>query len=162
MNIKKEFIPSTIGIGIICLNIPIVLLLYFLKPALMLKFATIVVPTECIMMGLTIIYTELKVRKNERNNYKVCEGIIIKSKFTLHNNSTWLKSPIVSYVVNEKKYETTLNVGINGIFSFFIKGKKVKVYYNENNPKITSFYNMPALMFGAFIIIVGLYIFLVC
>ena len=99
MNIKKEFIPFIIGLGIVCLNMPIVILLYLLNPELIGMFATIIVPIECIMMGLTIIYSELKGRKNERKDYKVCDGVIKNTKFKLLNFN-WIKALVVSYVVD--------------------------------------------------------------
>lgn len=160
MNIKKEFIPFIIGLGIVCLNMPIVILLYFLNPEFIGMFATIIVPIECIMMGLTIIYSELKGRRNERKDYKVCDGIIKDTKFKLLNFN-WIKAPVVSYIVNGKNYETTANFGINGIASFFIKGKKVKVYYKEDNPKITSFNNNVFIIVGTFFILVGIFIFFI-
>ena len=160
MNIKKEFIPFIIGFGIICLNIPIVLLFYFLNPNLMDKFAKIIVPLECIMIGITIIYSQLKGRKEEIKDYKTCEGTIKKSDFKL-NNSNWLKTPIVSYVVDGKKYETNSNIGINGIVSFFLKGKKIKVYYKQSNPKITLSNNNTPLIVGSFFIIIGICIFFI-
>lgn len=160
MSIKKEFIPFIIGLGIVCLNIPTVILLYFLNPNLIEKFATIIVPFECIMMGSTIIYSDLKGRKKERRNYKVCDGIIKNTSFTLVNFK-WMKTPIVSYTVDGKNYETTSNIGINGIISFFMKGKKVKVYYRKNNPEITSFNNNTPIVVGTIFIIAGIYIFLI-
>ena len=160
MNIKKEFIPFVIGLGIVCLNMPIVILLYFLNPELIGIFATIIVPIECIMMGLTIIYSELKGRKNERKDYKVCDGVIKDTKFKLLNFN-WIKAPVVSYVVDGKKYETTANFGINGILSFFIKGKNIKVYYKEDNPKITLFNNATSIIVGTLFIIAGISIFFI-
>ncbi|MBR5228197.1 MAG: hypothetical protein IKV94_06150 [Clostridia bacterium] len=160
MNIKKEFIPFIIGLGIVCLNMPIVILLYFLNPDYIGTFATVIVPIECIMIGLTIIYSELKGRKSERKNYKVCDGIIKDTKFKLLN-SNWLKAPVVSYIVDGKKYETTANFGINGIASFFIKGKKVKVYYKEENPEMALVNNNIFLIVGTFFIIVGIFIFFI-
>lgn len=160
MNIKKEFIPFIIGLGIVCLNMPIVILLYFLNPEFIGMFVTIIVPIECIMMGLTIIYSELKGRRNERKDYKVCDGVIKDTKFKLLNFN-WIKAPVISYIVNGKNYETTANFGINGIFSFFIKGKNVKVYYKEDNPKITLFNNNIPIIVGTFFIIAGISIFFI-
>lgn len=157
MNIKKEFIPFIIGLGIVCLNMPIVILLYFLNLEFIGTFATTIVPIQCILMGLTLIYIETEGRKRERNNYKVCDGIIKDTKFKIINFN-WMKTPIVSYTVNGKKYETTANFGINGIVSFFIKGKKVKVYYKEDNPKITSFNNYTPIILGIIFSIIGIYV----
>lgn len=164
MNIKKEFIPFIIGLGIVCLNMPIVILLYILNLELIGKFATIIVPFECIIMGGTIIYCELKGRGNERKDkdYKVCYGVIKGAKFKLLN-FTWMKTPIVSYTVDRKNYETTLNIGINGILSpLFINNKKVKLYYREDNPEITSFDNIMPIIVGTAFIITGIYIFFIC
>ena len=55
---------------------PIVILLYFLKSEFIGTTATTIVPIQCILMGLTLIYIETEGRKRERNNYKVCDGII--------------------------------------------------------------------------------------
>lgn len=137
---------------------PIVILLYLLNPDLIGTFATIIVPLECIMMGLTTIYSELNDRKNERKNYKVCDGIIKNTEFKLLNFN-WIKAPVVSYVLDGKSYETHSNIGINGIISFFIKEKKVKVYYKEDNPEITSLNNNTPIIVGIFLLsLVSIYL----
>ena len=64
MNIKKEFIPFIVGLSIICLNVPVIILLYFLNQDFIGVFATTIIPIECIIMGGIIIYAELKGRKN--------------------------------------------------------------------------------------------------
>lgn len=160
MSIKKEFIPFTIVFGIICLNIPIALLLYFLNPELIERIFPTIASIECIMAGLTIIYSEIKVRKNERKNYKVCDGIIKDTKFKLQD-SIWIKAPVVSYIVDGKNYEAIANFGINGIFSFFLKGKKIKVYYKEENPEKASFNNNVRIIVGTVFAIVGILIFFI-
>lgn len=158
MKIKKEYIPFSIGLGIVCLNIPIVLLLYFLKPNLVELFARAVVPCECVMMGICIIYSGLKRTKVKTKNCKVCEGVIKKFEFILYDDSDWKKMALVSYVVNGKTYETYSDFGINGILTFFLKGKKIKVYYKEDNPEITYIKDYITLIVGSVFIIVGIYI----
>lgn len=157
---KKEFILFLIGFGIICLNIPIVLLFYFFNSDLMGIFFTIIVPLECIMIGLIGIYCELQERKNKRREYKVCDGIIKNTTFKLVN-SNWIKTSVVSYNVDGKNYEVTSNVGINGIFSFFIKNKKIKFYYKEDNPENIILNNNVSLIVGTMFIVVGILILII-
>ena len=160
MNIKKEFIPFIVGLNIICLNVPVITLLYFFNPDFIGLFAITIVPIESIIMGLITIYGELKSRKNEQNNYEVCNGVIKGTKFKLLNFK-WIKAPVVSYIVDGKNYETTANFGINGIFNFLIKDKTTKVYYKKDNPKITLINNNVPIIVGTGFIVAGIFVFFV-
>ena len=160
MNIKKEFIPFIVGLSIICLNVPVIILLYFLNQDFIGVFATTIIPIECIIMGLITIYGELKSRKIERINYKVCNGVIKGYKFKFLNFD-WIKAPVVSYVVDGKNYETTANFGVNGIFNFLLKEKNIKVYYKKDNPKITLFNDNVPIIVGVSFIVGGIIIFFI-
>lgn len=159
INTKKEFIPFLIILYVSFLNLPIILLLNFFKPEFIIYFVIIFIPLECIICGSTVIYGELQNRKNQRNNYKICDGTIKNFQFKLLNFN-WIKSPVVSYVVDGKEYELTSNIGINGIVSFFLKGKKIKVYYKEKNPKIALINNNVFIIVGIDFIIIGIFILL--
>ena len=160
MNIKKEFIPFIVGLSIICLNVPVIILLYFLNQDFIGVFATTIIPIVCIIMGLITIYGELKSRKIERINYEVCNGVIKGTKFKLLNFN-WIKAPVVSYVVDGKNYETTANFGVNGIFNFLLKEKNIKVYYKKDNPKITLFNDNVPIIVGVSFIVGGIIIFFI-
>ena len=43
MNIKKEFIPFIVGLSIICLNVPVIILLYFLNQDFIGVFAITII-----------------------------------------------------------------------------------------------------------------------
>lgn len=155
---KKEFIPFAISLGISFLNLPIILLFdYYNAKLIETVLVAIIIPIEAIMIGLSIIYAELKSRINERKNYKMCFGVIKKTKFKFFL-SNWIKAPVVTYTVNGKNYETTANFGINGIFSFFLKGKKVKVYYKEDNPQKTLINNNVPIIVGCMCISIAIII----
>lgn len=159
MKIKKEFIPFFVILGISCLNLPILLLLNFLNSEFIEIVPTIILPIECIMVGLAIIYSELEVRKNERRNCKVCDGIIKDTEFILRDFG-WKKEPVISYIVDGKKYEITAGFGINGIFGYKV-GKKIKVYYKEENPEIASVNNNIFIIVGTMFVIFGIYMFFI-
>ena len=156
---KKEYMLFIIMLGLSCFNIPIVIFLYFLNPDFIGIFARTIIPIQCIIIGISLVYYELKNRKNERKNYKVCIGIIKKNKFKILNLN-WIKAPVVSYVINGKKYETTASFGINGIISFFLKNKRVKVYYKENNPQNVLFNNNIFIIVGGIFIVIGIFVFI--
>jgi len=157
MKIKKEFIPSVIVISLVCLNIPLAVILSIYYPNLIEDVMVALATIQCILLGITILYGHLLNQKKERKNYKVCEGVIEGNKFKFHI-SDWIKTPIVSYEVNGKKYETALNIGINGIFDFLLKGRKIKVYYDKNNPEYATVTNILPTLVGIVFVVVGMFL----
>lgn len=152
---RKEAKAFTIGLFGIFLNFPIVLILYFFAPNMMEKIFSILAPLELIVMGLLTIKMAHDYDKTDLKGYEACEGIIKGFEFVYYNG-TWLKAPVVLYTVNNKEYLSPVGIGINGILNSLLKGKKIKIYFNKNNPEIIRVKNYIFTILGVMFIIVGI------
>lgn len=158
---RKEAKLFVICLFIIFLNFPIVLLLYFFAPNMMEKIFLILVPLESILMGIALIKMGYDFNKNEIKECEVCVGTIKKFQFILVNDS-WIKAPIIQYIVKNKEYLKPANMGYKGIMNNFLINKKVKVYYDKNNPDKMYVKNPVIMVVGFLFIIIGIITLFLC
>ncbi len=83
---RKEVIPFMVAIGIIFLNFPIAILLYFFAPDIIEKVFLILIPFELILIGFLEIKIDLDFKKNDRKDCDTCIGTIQKFEFVNINN----------------------------------------------------------------------------
>ena len=90
------------------------------------------------------------------NNYKKVDGFFsdyIVKKFNSRYYHSNLFFPIVTYEISGKKYKKEYNKGFRDEFSASnCIGKRVSVFYNENNPVDSTFF----IEKSYFLIIIGL------
>ncbi len=154
---RKEAKPFIIGFWGIFLNFPIALILYFLAPNLIEKVFLFLVPFELILIGILSIKMDYDFNKNETKGLEMGVGTIKKFEFVLVNDS-WLKAPIIHYVVDTKEYLKPAILGINGILNKFLINKKIKIYYDKDNPDIMFVKDPIFTIVGGMFIIVGIII----
>lgn len=156
-NIKKEVLLFLIGLGIICLNFPILIILSLLVPDNIGDWMLPIIAIELIGIGLATAYIEFAGGRQERKSCEVCYGTIIDSKYN-RRNFKWMKTPIVSYTVNGKKYTTAVPFGINGILGSMIIGKEIKVFYKADEPDSPIFTGYIWYIVGVMFFAAGLYV----
>ncbi len=155
--VRKEAVPFLIAIGLTFLNFPLVLILYFCFYDFLETGMLIAASIETILLGLSIIYSEVYDRRKEIGAKYKTKGTLTGFKL-VNKNGKWMKKPMVKYFVGNEEYETSYSLAIDGIFRNLLIGKKVTVYYDKSHPLKTFIPNNLAFILGGAFTSLGIYI----
>lgn len=153
--IKAEFKPLIIGFILIFALVPIVVWTALITNDGLIP--TIIVLCELTIIGILMIITNIKLNQKNTQGYGICTGVISKVSMGLSDSDEWSRYPVISYKVDGKEYEIKSKTSYGGIISFFLKGIKVKVYYDINDPNIAHTKERLISIVGSMFIFIGIF-----
>jgi len=131
--IEPEYILIVIGILIVLAMAPVIVLTAMFTDDGVIPIA--IAACEIIIFSILFIIANVKMNRKIEANFRKCMGVIEEAPMVL-SGSKGSRHPIISYEVKGKVYTIQSEVGYGGIAAFFLKGKEVAVYYDENDPSI--------------------------
>jgi len=148
-----DYILIVIGILIVCAMAPVIVWTAMITDDGVIPRA--IISCEIIMLGTFFIITNLKLNSKIEANYRKCMGVIDEAPMVL-SGSKGSRHPIISYEVKGKVYTIQSEVVYGGIAAFFLKGKEVAVYYDEDDPSIAYTKHYLFLIIGCMFLFPGL------
>lgn len=124
------------GLMITFLNIPLALLLRLFAVNVIGVIMTIVITIELVAFGMIMLYMAHEDNREYSKNAKLYIGRIQRFK-RININGNWHKAPIVSFDLNGRKHEVVVtNYSFGGIYILFLKNKKIKIFYDKDDPAV--------------------------
>lgn len=157
--IQKEYILLIIVFILICINAIIITILSLCVKGKYIENGTIqsiILGIEAIIIGISLFIAEKRIIKKEYPGCKEkCKGIVNKNVMHLDQGTNWSKHPVISYEVNNKKYQLTSSTGCNGLLSFLPLATKKTIYYNKENPQEAYVKNFVTKITALLFVVIG-------